>query len=161
MDNLIPDRIFSTSFFDNQDFTSLKSQIKLVLNQTQLDYQRNKKDGQLKMKQFILEVLSAVIQEKIHSEEIINFLMEEQLNHESISSIIADVLWFLGIETEGNENMREKLIEMIKDMMNKNLIGVNLLKERLETDLLEGTGIITTKVWNKKIARVNIKTAYN
>eukprot|EP01097_Dermamoeba_algensis_P001391 TRINITY_DN151_c0_g2_i1.p1 TRINITY_DN151_c0_g2~~TRINITY_DN151_c0_g2_i1.p1 ORF type:complete len:361 (-),score=72.01 TRINITY_DN151_c0_g2_i1:58-1140(-) len=79
-----------------------------------------------------------------------------------LGSLLADAFWYFGIELQPTEvSQKKRLLSLISECISIGLVNNELLKERLEPELLEETGVIVShKTFLKKIVRVNTKESY-
>jgi THO complex subunit 2 len=75
---------------------------------------------------------------------------------ETVDSQIVDIIWLLDLE----ERNKSLLVSLIDSLRSHNVISDSILIERLEIDLLEACAIIDSKLFLKRLARINTDTLY-
>ncbi|KAK9815918.1 hypothetical protein WJX72_011962 [[Myrmecia] bisecta] len=81
----------------------------------------------------------------------------------SLAVSLADLLWFLWLELDKPEgkDARGRLVALVKELLNDQLVDRRTLLEYGDNDFLEETGIVPTAAgWRKKEIRINTKMVY-
>eukprot|EP01103_Thecamoeba_quadrilineata_P015330 TRINITY_DN480_c0_g2_i3.p1 TRINITY_DN480_c0_g2~~TRINITY_DN480_c0_g2_i3.p1 ORF type:complete len:1658 (-),score=455.84 TRINITY_DN480_c0_g2_i3:20-4993(-) len=114
-----------------------------------------------KWKQYLYELTYLVIRGPITPQQLLTVITnKDSPNFPDTHSMIVDILWCIGLETEKDmKEERTRLIDLIKEL--RSVIPAELLKERLEGELLQASGIIQNSVnFQKKLVRLNTKDFY-
>jgi THO complex subunit 2 len=80
-----------------------------------------------------------------------------------VQSNLADVLWFMGMEIDAEEQpeVKKQYIALVTTLVKKRLLGEELLISRLENDVLQEVGLIKDAgEFHKKQVRMNTKALY-
>ena len=82
----------------------------------------------------------------------------------TLQSNLADVCWYMGLElgeSADAEAPKKQLVVLIQDLMREKVVPGELLKARLEPDMLQDVGLIKDKTeFSKKQVRMNTQQLY-
>lgn len=90
-------------------------------------------------------------------ESVLSLCNHPELNQNKLEELI-DLIWLFDMqlsEQEGAEK-RQKLHQLIQQMLDRGMVSEDVLKERLEADFMEAVGLIASEsAWTKKTIRLN------
>ncbi|PJF17453.1 hypothetical protein PSACC_02740 [Paramicrosporidium saccamoebae] len=75
--------------------------------------------------------------------------------------VLADILWLLDLGCDDSAEQRAVLGSLIQTLMERQVVDEDVLRERLEPELLELAGLLpSAQIFNKKIIRINTNMLY-
>ncbi len=82
--------------------------------------------------------------------------------YQELSSLLVDVIWIVDIQvSDAEDNRRGQLALLLFNLLEKQLLDLVLVKERLDAELLEKAKIIpSASLFNKKQIRINTTLLY-
>ena len=116
----------------------------------------------------LYELCRAVTRETLGVGKLCDLLADAQLLPAAIApalhSNLADVFWFLGLElgdAPEAEAQKKQLTLLIQDLLRDKVLSGDLLKARLEPDMLQDVGLVKDRLdFHKKQVRMNTQQLY-
>ena len=125
------------------------------------------KAGAHPLKGLLYELCAAACAGRLSTEQLRDMLVDGALAEvrDTVSSHLADVFWFMGLEHESNESERKLLVELVRELASEKggekVLDDDVLRARLEPDLLQDAGLIKDKTaFHKASVRQNTKLLY-
>ena len=120
------------------------------------------------LKILLHDLSRAVTREQIGPQEVCDLLADESQVPAAllpiVSSHIADVLWFVGLELEADGNKveaKKQYTALLQLLLKKKLVGEELLLARLENDVLQDVGLLKDAAdFHKKQVKMNTRQLY-
>ena len=120
------------------------------------------------LKLVLYELCRAVTRETLGVGKLCDLLADAQLLPAAIAPVLhsnlADVFWFLGLELADvpeAEAQKKQLTLLIQDLLRDKVLSGDLLKARLEPDMLQDVGLVKDRQdFHKKQVRMNTQQLY-
>ncbi|CAG8527593.1 11651_t:CDS:2 [Acaulospora colombiana] len=107
----------------------------------------------------IIETLTQILEGEKDVDHVDNLFKDLQNDHiEKAQENILDTLWTL--DADVSDNVKERLVKIVKRLQTQKLIDTRLMKTRLEVPLLEAAEIVEPQVWGRKCIRINTAMTY-